>query len=384
MSNNAVGHQGVRDSNLHYFIGLMSGTSADGVDAALVDFSAEIPKLHATLFTPYPSLLKQQILDLYLPGANEIERLGVLDVQLGLFYGQCVNQLLANAKVTPNRVCAIGSHGQTIRHRPKPNSPTPFTLQIGCPNTLSEATHITVVADFRRRDIAAGGQGAPLTPGFHREVFAHQTEARAVINIGGIANITLLRPNAPVLGYDTGPGNGLMDYWIAKHLGKHYDENGQWAASGSVNQALLHAWLNHPFFHKPAPKSTGREEFSSAWLEESLTQFSAVQPQDVQATLLAFTANSIAQCVTNEVTTVYLCGGGAYNKALVNQLQLILPTIQIDTTAALGIAPEWVEAIAFAWLAKQTMAGLSGNVASVTGASRETVLGGIYPHGGEY
>ena len=360
------------------YIGLMSGTSIDSIDAAIVSFEDDRPTLLATLEYPITANLREQLIELCQPGDNEIERLGQADHLLGLAFADASQKILAKAGLTAKDITAIGSHGQTIRHRA--NSATPFTLQIGDPNIIAYKTGITTVSDFRRKDIASGGQGAPLAPAFHKAVFSSSTVNRAIINIGGIANITLLSANGECFGYDTGPGNGLMDAWIEKHLNKKYDENGEWGNSGNVIPELLSSLLEHDFLSLPHPKSTGREEFNLFWLE-SLTENKAFKAEDVQATLLNFTAHTI----TNEIkklkekpNEVYICGGGAYNKALMLQLeQLLHPTI-IASTQQLGINPEWIEAAAFAWLAKQTLEKKPGNLSAVTGAREDVVLGAIY------
>lgn len=363
------------------YIGLMSGTSADAVDAALVDFSSPAPALIACLDTPLPPALKTAITSLYLPGDDEIDRAGVLDNQLGHFFANCALDLLAQAQIKPEQVRAIGSHGQTIRHRPKLH-PHAFSLQIADPNVIAEQTGITTVADFRRRDMACGGQGAPLAPGFHQAVFASPSRHRAVLNIGGIANLTDLPISGAATGFDTGPGNGLMDAWINLNRQLPYDQHGHWAGTGQVHQALLQTLLAHPYFAQPAPKSTGREEFSLSWLKPVVESLAIPAAEDVQRTLLALTVTSIAQAVTKQCpsgTEIFVCGGGVHNALLMAGLKSALPDFKLDTTEALGVAPDWVEAMAFAWLAMRTIEGLSGNLSAVTGARRDAVLGGIYP-----
>lgn len=362
------------------FVGLISGTSADAVDAALVQFdNGELQLLNA-MALPIPSQIRQQILDLYTPGVNEIDRLGELDRELGNLFGQAALELIVATGMTPDKITAIGSHGQTIRHRP--DAQLPFTLQIGDANTIAELTGITTVTDFRRRDIACGGEGAPLAPGLHNAVFASPDADRAILNIGGIANVTRLLRDGSITGLDIGPGNGLMDSWTQKHLGLPYDKAGAWAATGEVHEGLLQKLLQHPFFAKEAPKSTGREEFTLHWIDDTLKNFPPIDPQHVQATLLQLTATSIAQsikssCVTG--TEVFVCGGGAHNTVLCQQIQVALPGYTLASTAKLGIDPDWVEAIAFAWLAMRTINNLPGNLKEVTGAARNAILGGIYP-----
>lgn len=373
-----MSHSGTR-----YFIGLISGTSADGIDAALVSFNNEADitpscEILSYLTAPYPPEIREEVLALATPCSNEIDRLGVLDVQLGKLFAQAALAAAEMADIDIRHVSAIGSHGQTVRHRPQTDEP--FTLQLADPNQIAAITRCVTVADFRRRDMACGGQGAPLAPGFHQFAFSHPEHTTCIANIGGIANITMLKPDSPCIGYDTGPGNGLMDAWIKRHKGLDFDENGQWSASGSVNQALVAHWLAHPYFHLPAPKSTGREEFQLQWLDQSLLEFAGqLSPEDVQASLCELTATSIAKEVnTHNPKKLYVCGGGAHNNELLTRLQGQLHETEVTTTDSLGIHPDWVEAACFAWLAKQRVDSLSGNLPSVTGASEFAVLGAIY------
>jgi len=379
------------------FIGLMSGTSLDGVDAALVEFldDPETPaqknpeqivsqhcKVLHTFNFPYSSALRSELLALHDSGNNELERGALIANQLSTLYAQAVNQLLSMAGITPSQVSAIGCHGQTIRHRPELG----FTLQIGNSSLLAELTGITVIGDFRSRDIAAGGQGAPLVPAFHQAVFGHPTLNRVLINIGGIANLSYLPANGEIRGFDSGPGNMLMDVWAERHLGKRYDESGNWAASGQVIPYLLERLLAEPFFTQVPPKSTGRDLFSLSWLEQYLE--SHYQPADVQRTLLELTAASIADAVRQYCQSdaagmpdeIYLCGGGAYNSALFQCLQRLLQPVNIYMSDALGISVSWVEATAFAWLAKQTLHRLPGNLPAVTGAKGPRILGAVYAY----
>lgn len=363
-----------------YFIGLMSGTSLDGIDAAIVDLSGDRVHLIATHEQAIGDLLQQQLIALCEPGDNEIDRMGCTDIALAKVFAAAALSVIEKSGLKPGDIRAIGSHGQTIRHRPELEQA--FTLQISDPNTIAQRTGITTVADFRRRDMAAGGQGAPLAPAFHHAMFSSNQCTRAIINIGGIANITLLTPNNnKPLGYDTGPGNGLMDRWIHYQQNQPYDKDGQWAASGAVNKPLLATLLNHPYLEQAAPKSTGREDFNLDWLQRQLADH-AVAAQDVQATLLEFTAHTIAheiEKVPASPAEIYICGGGAYNKQLMTRLaELLNNTSSVASTEALGIAPEWVEAAAFGWLAKQTLSALPGNLPSVTGADQEVILGAIY------
>ncbi|MYM63262.1 anhydro-N-acetylmuramic acid kinase [Pseudomaricurvus sp. HS19] len=364
---------------MSYYIGLMSGTSADGIDATLISLDETGINTRAHLELPYEEPVRQQILSLCQPGDNEIDRLGELDRQLGEAFAGAVQQLLAQCGLSASDITAIGSHGQTVRHRPGYTSP--FTLQIADPNLIAERSGITVVADFRRRDMAAGGQGAPLAPAFHRAAFHSATERRVIANIGGMANITDLTRDDPVTGFDSGPGNALMDTWASQHLGRSYDEDGRWAASGTVNKALLEQWLRHPFFAAPFPKSTGREDFDRPWLEGTLKDYKDIPPENVQASLMELTSHTLLRAIAATTTVydaLYICGGGACNLALMNRLQQ-LSGKPCHSTAKLGIAPQQVEGAAFAWLAHQTLNRQPGNLPSVTGASGSRILGAIYP-----
>lgn len=364
----------------HLYIGLMSGTSMDAADAALVDFSGVQPKLLATHSIPLPAGLRGALFALCVSGPNEIERLGELDARLGEIFADGALALIKKAGVKPEQIQAIGSHGQTVRHQP--GGPYPFSLQIGNPALIAERTGITTVADFRRADMAAGGQGAPLAPAFHNAAFRSAQQHRAVANIGGIANITLLPADLTqdVRGFDTGPGNVLLDAWAERHLGKRMDEDGRFAASGKVHEKLLHALLNDDYFSLAPPKSTGREHFNSAWLDAALKNYSGVTPQDIQATLCELSAVSIAVAILQyapDTKEVLICGGGARNVHLMQRLRAHLKPCSVESTGQHGINPDWVEAMAFAWLAKQTLEGKPGNLPSVTGAKRAVVLGTI-------
>lgn len=362
------------------YVGLMSGTSADAVDLVLVDFSSELPRLIHSLSLPLDADVRAQIHALSTPGSNEIDRMGELDRQLGQLFAEATIQLLKDAGISKDQITAIGSHGQTIRHRPPGPTKSPFTLQIGDPNVIAQFTGITTIADFRRRDMAAGGQGAPLVPAFHQAVFKDRMQNRAIVNIGGMANITWLPATGATMGFDTGPGNVLMDAWILEHKGLSYDRDGVWAASGQLDPVLLATLLQHPFFNQDPPKSTGREMFNLAWLTSLLDGFVA-RPQDVQATLLALTAKSIANDIrrlSTEPVQIFICGGGAYNGRLMQELQVLMPGSTVASSAQLGIAPNWVEAMAFAWLARQTLNRHCGNLCAVTGAKEEVILGGVY------
>lgn len=364
------------------YIGLMAGTSTDGIDAALVDFSTETPQTIATHYTPYTSALRNDILSLCQSGENEIVRMGELDVRLGKAFAAAALALLEQHKISADKIKAIGSHGQTIRHHPL--APLHFTLQIGDPNTIAALTHITVVADFRRRDLAVGGQGAPLVPAFHQYLFRSKEQNRAIVNIGGMANITLLaqQHDIHVIGYDTGPGNVLMDGWIYHHYKKTHDEDGAWAANGTICEELLNNMLNDPYFHAQPPKSTGREHFNMTWLQNHLDELNRnLKPEDVQATLAELTAHSIVDAVKKDFkhAEILICGGGAQNTYLMSRIaKLAEPDFTVAATTKYGIDPNWVEAIAFAWLAKQTLNYLPGNLPSVTGAHKPTILGGVY------
>lgn len=361
------------------FIGLMSGTSLDGVDAALVEFhSMQQPHVLQTHFLAYPPELRTQILALQHPTENELETTALMANTLARLYADAVNQLLAITKFSPNEISAIGCHGQTIRHRPELG----FTLQIGNPTLLAELTSITVIADFRSRDIAAGGQGAPLVPAFHQAIFAHPQFNRAVINIGGIANITYLASNGDLIGFDSGPGNMLLDAWIKQHKNLNYDANGAWASTGRLIAPLLSAMLAEPYLALMPPKSTGRDLFNDAWLTEHLVD-SNYAAEDVAFTLVSFTAHSIHNALLQHcggVDEVYLCGGGAHNALLMHQLQGLLGEIKIETTDQLGIGVDWVEAIAFAWLAKLCLNEQTASLPEVTGAKGARILGAIYQH----
>ena len=363
----------------------MSGTSLDSVDAVLIRFAVTGPELIGSCNTEIEPHLRIRILGLAESSTTTLEEFGALDCELGLLFACAAKQVLALTGTAARDVVAIGSHGQTVRHRPARNAEVRgFSLQIGDPNTIAETTGICTVADFRRRDIAAGGQGAPLVPAFHRAVFGKADANRVVANIGGMANVTLLpKGGAETRGFDTGPGNALMDAWTQRHLGSSFDRDGRWASSGRVNATLISLMLEHTFFALPPPKSTGREEFNLAWLDSLLaTLTDAIPPSDVQATLLELTARSLSMGITTampECTEVYLCGGGARNIALRGRIaQLLGEDRSLGTTEALGIHPDWVEACAFAWLAQQALGGAPGNLPSVTGAAHPVVLGGIF------
>lgn len=363
----------------------MSGTSLDGIDAALVRCDNNTTTLIATHQHPLTQTLQHQIADLSATGANEIERLGPLDRKLGAQFADAALELLASAGVSKENIVAIGSHGQTIRHRPPSGGHSrdkSFTLQIGDPSTIAEITGITTVADFRRRDIAAGGEGAPLAPAFHAAMLAAGNSNRGIVNIGGFANVSLLRGEELLAGFDTGPGNTLLDSWAAQTLGKPYDEAGNFAASGDVDPDLLRKLLQHPYLTTPGARSTGKEHFNLPWLQQILAQLPPLAPENVQATLAEFTAQTIAEAINTasiNVDDVYLCGGGVHNADLRQRIARLVAPTAVSSTAALGVDPDWVEAMAFAWLAARCLQGQAGNAPQVTGAAGPRTLGGIYP-----
>ncbi len=366
------------------YVGLMSGTSVDGIDCALIRCGTSI-QLEATLGYPIPAGTRDAIAAISHSGADEIERLGRLDRELGQLFAQACQAILQETGIEPAQISAIGSHGQTIRHRP-PSSGEPrdraFTLQIADPNTIAEVTGITTVADFRRRDMAAGGEGAPLAPAFHAAALARADVARAIVNIGGISNVTILQGEVLHSGFDTGPGNTLLDQWIKLHRGEAYDDQGSWSAQGSTSQPLLEHLLQHPFFSVRGPRSTGKEDFNLPGLQHSLAAVGDLPAENVQATLADLTAETIARGILGSdvpVDETYVCGGGAHNKDLLRRLQEKLPSTKVDTTARLGLDPDWVEAATFGWLAHRAIEGLTGNAPAVTGASAPRILGGIYP-----
>lgn len=358
------------------FAGVMSGTSLDAADAAIVEFSADSPRTLAFATIAMPAGLRATLQSLSLPGAHSLDDAGAASLELANLYAAAVKEALRMAALDHRQVGAIGCHGQTVRHRPE----RAFTIQLNDPARLAELTGIDVVADFRRRDMAAGGQGAPLAPAFHDAVFRHSTRSRAIVNIGGISNVSCLPAAAPARGFDCGPGNLLLDAWARRHLGTDFDRDGAWAASGRSDPALLEAMLNEAYFSAPPPKSTGRELFHMDWLEARLP--SNLRPQDVQATLLELTARSIADALQRycgDATEVYLCGGGARNRALVARIANLAGERPIAPTDTLGIAAEQVEAAAFAWLAMKCVRREAVDLGYVTGARGPRILGAIYP-----
>ncbi len=367
------------------YIGVMTGTSMDGVD--LVAASFDPLHLHATLTIPFEPELRDELMALTLPDDNEIDRMGKADVTLAKLIGHGINELIEKNHLDRSQIKAIGSHGQTIRHRPEHG----FTLQIGDPNIITEITKIPVISDFRRRDMAAGGQGAPLVPAFHQAIFQHSSIHRVILNLGGIANVSLLPAGRPedVYGFDTGPANILMDAWCERYTGHPYDENGNWAAYGHPIRGLLERLQAHEFFSKEPPKSTGREDFNIDWLDDQLADWRNDEleydeledtPENVQATLLKLTTRAIKKAIYRsdlDTGEVYVCGGGAYNSHLLEQLlwRLRKHNWSVQSTSVLGLSPTWVEATAFAWLSMRFMTQQSGNLPSVTGAEGFRVLG---------
>jgi len=361
------------------YIGVMSGTSLDGVDVVLAAIDDRMVAQQASLSWPIPVSLKEAILAICQGQQLTLSQLGQLDSRLGKLFADAVLALLKQESLRPQEIVAIGCHGQTVWHEPLGDAA--HTLQIGDNNQIVARTGITVVGDFRRRDIALGGQGAPLVPAFHQALLAHPIERRMVLNIGGIANLSLLFPGQPVRGYDTGPGNMLMDAWIWRQKGQPYDKDAQWARAGNVIRPLLQQMLSDPWFARPAPKSTGREYFNYGWLERQLAHFPGLSGSDVQATLAELTAVSIAEQVllSGGCERLLVCGGGGRNPLVMARLASLLPGIEVGTTDEAGISGDDMEALAFAWLAWRTIAGLPGNLPSVTGASQPSVLGAIFP-----
>jgi anhydro-N-acetylmuramic acid kinase len=361
------------------YLGLISGTSADSIDAALVSFSRGVPQLQASHAHPWPPALRERMLALAQDEAPlDLDAFGRLDVEIGRHFADAALHLLDHSGTPVRAVRAIGSHGQTVRHRP--TGEHPFTLQLGDPSVIAERCGIDVVADFRRADIAAGGQGAPLLPALHAMLLGRPGHARVVLNLGGIANITVLDADGDVFGFDTGPANGLLDAWCQRHQGEPFDRDGTFAASGQVDHALLDALLADSYFALPPPKSTGREHFHLGWLATH-PRLAALNPADIQATLLELTARSVAAAITQHAATaedVLACGGGTHNGRLMQRLGMLLAPRRLCSTAEFGIDPDFLEATAFAWLARQRLLGLPGNLPAVTGARGPRVLGAIY------
>jgi anhydro-N-acetylmuramic acid kinase len=380
------------------YIGLMSGTSMDGVDGALVDFSQEKPSVTHVFSSPLAPELRAELLALNSPGPSELHRAALAANALARTYAQVVHALLNASGLRPQDIRAIGAHGQTVRHQPDlrnaAGQPAGYTLQLNNPALLAELTGIEVVADFRSRDVAAGGQGAPLAPFFHRAWFASQSAAGhgsadktiGVLNIGGISNLSILQPDGTTLGFDCGPGNALLDMWCQQHTGAPYDADGAWGAGGVVNDTLLQAMLAEPYFAQPPPKSTGRDLFNRAWLDQHLAAFASEKPQNVQKTLIELTASPIEYCGSSyekrsglKIQELIVCGGGAFNTALMQRLQALMPSTLVVSSAERGLPPQDVEATAFAWLARQTVLRQPLPLSSVTGSRGPRVLGCIYP-----
>jgi anhydro-N-acetylmuramic acid kinase len=366
------------------YVGLMSGTALDGVDGVLVDFTAPRPVVLGHFSNSFPAALRQDLLDLNGEGANELHRAALAANGLARVYASVVTQLLSGAGVAASRVRAIGAHGQTVRHRPQQFDGTGYTIQLNQPALLAELTSIDVVADFRSRDVAAGGQGAPLVPPFHQAFFGHLPGCNGVLNIGGISNVTLLNADQPetVLGFDCGPGNALMDAWCLRHTGAAFDDQGDWAAGGTVHEGLLRILLNEPFFTLTPPKSTGRDLFNLPWLHTKLTGYEGVSAQDVQATLAELTARTCTSCLQHFAPAserLIVCGGGALNLHLMRRLQALLPACAVASSDAFGLPAMQVEATAFAWLARQCVERKSTSLKSVTGAQGARILGAVYP-----
>lgn len=366
---------------LELYVGLMSGTSIDGIDAGLVDFSGGHPKFIAFDYQPFPDRIRADLHEITSSDRPVLlKNIGKLDTQLGKLFAQSVQHLIDKTDFSASEISAIGSHGHTLFHAPEKHHP--FCLQIGDPNIIAQITGITTVADFRRRDIAAGGQGAPLVPAFHQALFSTPMENRVIVNIGGIANVTILpkESSAPVKGFDTGPGNTLMDAWIKKHHGYHYDRNGDWARTGRHNPQLISQLKDDPYFSCTAPKSTGKEYFSLSWLDKIIRERPEHNPEDIQANLCFLTAETICDAIHEyapETDRVLICGGGAHNRYLLEILQNKLHC-PVESTERYQLHPDHVEATAFAWLARQTMSHLPGNLMTVTGAKQPVILGGIY------
>jgi len=360
------------------WIGLMSGTSMDGIDAILVSFPDRQIQIHATHSAPYPDDIRERLANLS-QNRGSPDELGELDHLVGALFANAAVELLNTSDFTIEQIRGIGSHGQTIRHQP--DGSAPFTLQIGDPTLIAERTGINTVADFRRRDLAAGGQGAPLVPAFHKAFFADTNEDRCILNLGGIANLSHLPAGGsqPVTGFDTGPANSLMDAWCRHQTGQAFDKDGAWADEGQVNQSLLTDMLSDAYFQRQPPKSTGTEKFNLGWVQTTLARHPNVTAEDVQRTLLELTAITVAQQLPNRPEmTVFVCGGGTRNPVLVRELQRTCSPYTVKTTASIGLDPQWVEPSAFAWLARQTLAGRPGNLPEVTGAKGERILGAVY------
>jgi anhydro-N-acetylmuramic acid kinase len=376
--------------NSQLYLGVMSGTSLDAIDCAIVEFdSKQNFKLINHYSHPIPESIRTVLFSLTQPQINEVNLLAEMDVKLGELIALACLEAIKQAKLLPNQISAIGSHGQTIRHYPQGNFNT--SLQIGDANIICERTGIITIADFRRRDMAAGGQGAPLVPPFHAAIFQHQSISRCIVNIGGIANITCLPAlsinpnNSLITGFDTGPGNTLMDLWCKEHLNCSYDENGELASSGMVSEELLQEMLNDPYFSLNFPKSTGREYFGKNWIKSSISNKYNLNNQQLKLNILATLTELTACSISKEINTaipeskeIIICGGGAKNSYLLKRLKHYLAEKQIKPSDSIGVPAQWVESMAFAWLAKQTHNKLTSNLPSVTGAKHSVILGAIY------
>lgn len=363
----------------HVHVGIMSGTSLDGIDIAVTEIlPPRQVRLLGACCIPFPPSLRDDLLSLCSPGANEIYRCGIAGQAWARLAATGVTSLLEQLQLHPRAITTIGSHGQTVRHHPQQG----FSLQIGAPALLAELTGISVITDFRSRDIAAGGEGAPLVPAFHDWLLRDPNATRTLVNVGGFANLTIMRPGQLATGFDSGPGNVLLDYWIGLHQGKAYDDAGSWARSGRILPELLNSMLRDQYFHRSGPKSTGREYFNAQWLHQQLVDYPDAAPEDVQATLVELSAYSISQAACQHAAdsqALYLCGGGARNTLLLERLSQHLPNTQVMTTSELGVDPDWMEAMAFAWLAWRCSEREPGNLPAVTGAAGERVLGAVYP-----
>jgi anhydro-N-acetylmuramic acid kinase len=364
------------------YLGLVSGTSVDGVDACIAEFRAHRARILGARTTPYPAELRERVQTLITTQHAALNEIGGLDVALGRFFGGCALSTIRDAGLAPRDITAIGHHGQTVFHAPM--NAEPFSMQLGDPNSVAALTGITTVADFRRRDMAHGGQGAPLVPAFHDWLWRTPRETRVIVNIGGIANVSVIRPGKAIVGFDTGPGNTLLDAWIQSCRGEPYDADGAWAKNGTVDRELLRRMRGEPYFASRPPKSTGREHFNLAWLKRHLGPHQALRPEDVQATLAELTAVTIVAAIEDMGLRKYrliVCGGGASNCDLLLRLTR-LGGREAETTADYGVQPDYVEAAAFAWLARARLQGAAGNVPTVTGARQTVILGGVY-YGGE-
>jgi len=361
------------------WMGLMSGTSMDGIDAVLVSFDGQSVEIHASEILNYPDNLRHRLLAVS-QNQGSPDEIGELDTLVGALFADAACKAIEASGLSPASIRAIGSHGQTVRHQPSGSAP--FSMQIGNPSVIAEKTGITTVADFRRRDMAAGGQGAPLVPAFHKAFFRSSSEDRCILNLGGIANITWIPadPSEPVTGFDTGPANALMDAWCLSQTGLPYDTDGHWAAEGTVNEALLHDMLSDAYFFRAPPKSTGKERFNLDWVKTLVRRHPDLPAEDVQRTLLQLTVASIVQQLPKApAMRVFACGGGTRNPVLMQALESALNPALLAITSELGLNPQWVEPVAFAWLAQQTLSHGAGNLPEVTGADGPRILGGIYP-----